>query len=107
MDGFYVAKIQKLSDKLPEDTFEEPSEVPVKDEAAMKVEKGKDGDKETKHERGKKGKKRTTEDDRIAEKRRKKSSKISFPPVQKQALKKKKLNAKVTKPRRRKVADSP
>lgn len=107
MDGFYVAKIQKLSDKRPEDTVEEASEVPDKKEVAMEAEKDTKQEKpnQKNEKKTKKGKKRTAEDERKAEKRRKKASKISFPPVQKQTRKKKKhLNAKVTQPRRRKVS---
>lgn len=109
MDGFYVAKIKKLSDKRPEDNVKEPSQVPDKEEVevGMEVEKGRDEDKEPKHksdQKTKKGKKRSAEDERKAEKRRKKGAKMSFPPIKKHSRKKKKLNAKVTQPRRKKVS---
>lgn len=89
MDGFYVAKIQKLSDKRPEDTIEEPKEVPDMEEIVVEAEDKKDAKPETKGHKTTKGKKRTVEDERKAEKRRKKGAKISFPPVQKQGGKKK------------------
>ena len=108
MDGFYVAKIQKLSDRRPDDTIEEASEVPDKEKMTMEVEEDKADEKDQmgKNQTQKKkfNKKRTAEDDRKAEKRRKKGAKISFPPVQKQSGKKKKLDAKMTRPRRRKAS---
>lgn len=72
MDGFYVAKIQKLSDKLPEDTVEEEPEAFDKEKVASKVEKG--------EKKATEGMKRKSEEEQKTEKRSKKRSKISIPP---------------------------
>lgn len=118
MDGFFVAKIMKLSDKRPEDVDdkveeteavdneEEESEVDETDWAAevkKSVFKSKkaiakkeiDSDVET-------AKKRVAEvDEENAAKKPKVKSHVSVPPKS-QKKQKKTTNAKVTKPRRRK-----
>lgn len=79
MDGFYVAKIQKLSDKLPEDTVGEETEAPDKEKMASVVEKvEKISTQEIKSKS--KGKKKAPEDEQKAEKRGRKRSRISIPP---------------------------
>ena len=79
MDGFYVAKIQKLSDKLPEDTVGEETEAPDKEKTASVVEKvEKISTQEIKSKT--KGKKKAPEEEQKAEKRGRKRSRISIPP---------------------------
>eukprot|EP00339_Tiarina_fusa_P022281 CAMPEP_0117062722 /NCGR_PEP_ID=MMETSP0472-20121206/43723_1 /TAXON_ID=693140 ORGANISM="Tiarina fusus, Strain LIS" /NCGR_SAMPLE_ID=MMETSP0472 /ASSEMBLY_ACC=CAM_ASM_000603 /LENGTH=676 /DNA_ID=CAMNT_0004782017 /DNA_START=64 /DNA_END=2094 /DNA_ORIENTATION=- len=109
LDGFYVCKIQKLSDKIPGQKKEiEGSEPSAKTEEVDEASKAK---KEARQDSGKKrqevnkqkrGKKRkgTRDDSNISKK--KKAEKVSLPPKQ-QKQKSKKLNAKMTKPRRRKA----
>lgn len=100
MDGFYVAKIQKLSDKRPEDRVEQATGDAVEEETATKADKSKKEESESKPGKTKKGKRRNANDDRKAEKRRKKAEKISVPPPSKSvAGSKMKLNIKVTQPR--------
>jgi ribosomal RNA methyltransferase Nop2 len=110
MDGFYVAKIQKLSDKRKgEEDKKQPTEegVPADVEVTGAPKEKKpalveDDNKQSKKK--KQGKKRSNEsqDDDRQKKAQKKSSKISIPSVQPQQ-KKKKTNAKVSKPRRIKI----
>ena len=105
MDGFFVAKIRKLSDKRPKDTVEdvvEEEDVPVEepdvvDEAPVT----KDNSNSNKN-----NKKRKTKDT-VEVPKTAKSARISKPPkhvLQQQQSKKKKqkasTNAKMTKPRR-------
>ncbi len=116
MDGFYVAKIQKLSDKRKGE--EEKKKEEAEQAAGEKVEDdAKDGKK--KADEGKagvkkkqKGKKRgnaskdeiVNDDGKDETSRPHKKSKISYAPnVQAQSSKKKKTNAKMTKPRRMKI----
>lgn len=111
MDGFYVAKIQKLSDKRKgEEDKKQPTEegVPADVEVTGAPKEKKpalveDDNKQSKKKK-KQGKKRRneSEDDDRQKKAQKKSSKISIPSVQPQQ-KKKKTNAKVSKPRRIKI----
>lgn len=110
MDGFYVAKIQKLSDKRKgEDEkkeatgeggndYNEMTDAPKEKKPVV----AKDDNKPAKKKQ--KGKKRRSEseDDDRQKKAQKKSSKISIPAVQPQQ-KKKKTSAKVSKPRRIKI----
>eukprot|EP00535_Pseudo-nitzschia_heimii_P010162 CAMPEP_0197184660 /NCGR_PEP_ID=MMETSP1423-20130617/10281_1 /TAXON_ID=476441 /ORGANISM="Pseudo-nitzschia heimii, Strain UNC1101" /LENGTH=613 /DNA_ID=CAMNT_0042635533 /DNA_START=30 /DNA_END=1871 /DNA_ORIENTATION=+ len=104
MDGFYVAKIQKISDKKKGDSEPKKDETIKEDE--NKVDEEKIDQEKEKKSRGKgknkrKGKKGKNED--IKTKRMAKRVKVSLPP--KPAITKKKekrQNAKMTKPRRKK-----
>ncbi|KAL7540442.1 hypothetical protein ACHAXR_010123 [Thalassiosira sp. AJA248-18] len=114
MDGFYVAKIQKLSDKRKgeEDKKEgekATTEEVVKDDT-VKVDAAGGNDKKNESSKKKKKKRKIirasnddandNNDDHMARKK----SKISYPDVQAQKNnQKKKTNAKVTKPRRFKI----
>ena len=110
MDGFYVAKIQKLSDKRKGE--EEKKQVATEEGVTADtsdVSEGKkpavveDDNKPTKKkQKGKKRRNESEDDDERQKKAQKKSSKISIPAVQPQQ-KKKKTNAKVSKPRRIKI----
>ncbi|KAL7507333.1 hypothetical protein ACHAXN_004537 [Cyclotella atomus] len=108
MDGFYVAKIQKLSDtkKGEEKTqaVEEGVATDVEVTGARKEKKPAVVEDDSKNTKKKpKGKKRRNEsEDDNNQKAKKKSSKISYPSVRPQQ-KKKKTNAKVSKPRRYKI----
>lgn len=104
MDGFFVAKIVKLSDRKPEDTLEPVEEI---EGAAGKV---KDSTKKKSDEKGSKKKKK-----KDAKKRKGAPAedgedqpapvkpKLSIPPPR-SVPKKPKTNAKVTKPRRKRAA---
>jgi ribosomal RNA methyltransferase Nop2 len=106
MDGFFVAKIQKLSDRKPEDTIEQPE---VNEEG--------DGDEEEidtpKKEEPLPGKKlNVSKTKEVAKskdlevtplKKKPRSDHVSIPPSRQANNNKKKLNAKVTKPRRSKA----
>ena len=117
MDGFYVAKIQKLSDKrkVEEDKQQaEKAASKVKDDT-MKIEPGNGARKmadvggnnqqsaKKKHKGKKRGKKPKVDDGKDEQDIPRKKSKISAPNVQPGNFQKKKTNAKVTKPRRFKV----
>merc|ERR1712008_295223 len=85
MDGFYVCKIQKLSDKIPGETKEEEPVVEEKEEVATKPVKTNESDakpsgkkKKKKHKKGK-GKKRSASEEPAQEPA--KASKISVPPA--------------------------
>ena len=126
MDGFYVAKIQKLSDKRPEDNEEEEANEETVEEKVGDTSKEEiDWAAEVRRavSKGKKevrknavdaptaetdSKKRPADDDdddaNVATKKAKgKKSHMSMPPKKGQKKKKNSTNAKVTKPRRRKV----
>mmetsp|Transcript_13672 Transcript_13672/g.38493 ORF Transcript_13672/g.38493 Transcript_13672/m.38493 type:complete len:630 (-) Transcript_13672:374-2263(-) len=105
MDGFYVAKIQKLSDKKKGE--EKKKEDGVVEDQVIAKDEGKKNENKRKKTPQKKGKKRkggkTEEEDVI---RKTKREKISVPPKSlnsKKKEKKKQQNAKMTKPRRRKI----
>jgi len=120
MDGFYVAKIQKLSDKRPEDGDDKVEETEVVDDEESEVHgtdwaaevkksvfksKKANAKKEIESDKSEEAaKKRVAEDDDeegIAAKKPKVKSHVSVPPKS-QKKKTKITNAKVTKPRRRK-----
>ena len=108
MDGFFVAKIIKLSDRRPEDTLEQPEEgaegaetennITTQNHNKMKQAKGTTGKK--------RGKGASTDDeDDDDDDNEDKPLKLSVPPVKAQPKQKKlKTNAKVTKPRRKPAA---
>jgi 25S rRNA (cytosine2870-C5)-methyltransferase len=109
MDGFYVAKIVKLSERKPEDTVEPDEE----EEVANNQEHEKRSDHETPgSSKGKKknkgsltNKRKESSVDDADENGQKKDGKLSIPPVKSQHPDKKaKTNAKVTKPRRKRSA---
>lgn len=117
MDGFYVAKIQKLSDKRKgeEEKKAEEATDEVKDDA-VKVKAGDDkkdkqqqsSKKNKKNQKGKKRGKGSSQDDAEGDDNEKsmprKKTKMSVAPkVQAQSNQKKKTNAKMTKPRRMKI----
>ena len=98
MDGFYVAKIEKLSDRRPEDTLVEEEKGDIEEEtmATTNAEKKnalKVADDEKKHQQ------------KTQKREASKRSNVSVPPPRSSQGKKKKqkTNAKVTKPRRIKV----
>ena len=104
MDGFYVAKIQKLSDKVKGESEHTKNnnmieeKIPV-EEDAMNT---KDTRKSTK-KYGKKGKKRKNNVDQDNTDRREKKNKISVPRRIVNKQKKETKSAKMTKPRRKKA----
>jgi hypothetical protein len=110
MDGFYVARIQKLSDKIktPSDSKDVTTQEVAVDDTdftekveAEKKKQGK-GDLKNKAKKRKTGGKDTTEEDRHSAKKVKRD-KVSVPPVKKVSKKQEKRSAKMTKPRRMKV----
>ena len=112
MDGFYVAKIQKLSDKRKgeedkkdadkalDKVEDETMKKKVDDAGAMKQQGEKKKYKMPKKK--KRGKASADGDDNDGENVARKKSKISTPDVRGQNSQKKKTNAKMTKPRRMK-----
>ncbi len=111
MDGFFVAKIQKLSDKRKGEEEKAQAETVHVDDATddtTKVGSDVDNEKST-GRRMKKGKKREQKskvdiNDNGEENYAHKRSKISVAPtMQVQKSKNKKFNAKMTKPRRMKI----
>ena len=111
MDGFYVAKIQKLSDRRPgeekkSDTVEADIKVDEKDSGVQVSEDdASSSDEETptkkKHTKVIPGKKRKKGQKDQVKKKPKMLQRVSVPPT-KPKQKAKKLNAKMTKPRRQK-----
>eukprot|EP00956_Cyclotella_meneghiniana_P011668 scaffold16423_cov55-Cyclotella_meneghiniana.AAC.5 len=112
MDGFYVAKIQKLSDKRKgEDEKKNATEQEVAADTdvidAPKVQTPSlvkdDNQNINKKHKGKKRKHESGSKDDSEQKAQKKNPKISYPTVQSSHQKRKKTNAKVSKPRRFKI----
>jgi len=106
MDGFYVAKIVKLSDRKPEDSLEpeegEEEAVPVQQK---KEEKALTQKKRKKHLPKHLKQKRKADDGDDAKPKMGNKVKVSVPPTKpQQNNKKQKTNAKVTKPRRKRAA---
>jgi hypothetical protein len=109
MDGFYVCKIQKLSDniKIEEDAGEvDGVEIDADDTEREVVDQKKSNAKKTIPAQGKKGnKKRPTKEEGGSKKKKPKSDKMSVPPIREkkslQTSSNRKLSAKMTKPRRR------
>lgn len=103
MDGFYVAKIQKLSDKRKGEEEKKTAAAEgekIEDSAQTDADKGSNKyDNKSKKKKGKGGKKRRDDSEdkaAVPEKR----PKISAPPTVQVPSKKKSTNAKMTKPRR-------
>jgi len=114
MDGFYVAKIQKLSDRKPEDSAEkEEGDSGDEDAVAANVvgdKKAKGGDDKnnktndrTKIKKRKGGKRKVGEVEKPSKKKPRSDHLSVPPPMQNKQQKKKTTNAKVTKPRRFKM----
>lgn len=105
MDGFYVCKIQKLSDKIPGQTNNPETEDKLVEEVKERTsERRKESTTKAKGVQkkamgGKRGKKRHPYEDQTEHN---KGGKISVPPT-KPKQKKKKLNAKMSKPRRLRI----
>jgi len=102
MDGFFVAKIQKLSDKRPGET--KPSEDVSADEEIQQGEAEKKKKTISKHDKKGKGKVADKKRKHGEEKKAAKNPHVSLPPKKGEQSKKQKSNAKVTKPRRKKAA---
>lgn len=118
MDGFYVAKIQKLSDKRKgeEDKKEQDATMATDDvikdntvKAEVSNESKKQGSKKKQKnfKRGKASNADNHDDDGDEATIQRKKSKISYAPnnvqLQKSGQNKKKVNAKISKPRRMKI----
>lgn len=95
MDGFFVAKIQKLSDRKPEDSVE-----PQQHETDEVAENEAETRKESKQKRKADVK---PIPDKESTKKKARSEHLSIPPKRQNKGNKKKTNAKVTKPRRHRV----
>jgi len=105
MDGFYVAKIQKLSDKKKGDSEQKKSENEKEDENQVVAEENSDVKKKKKTQGKKKGKRKggKRKDEESNPARMAKRMKVSVPPKDFKKKTEKIKNAKMTKPRRKKV----
>jgi hypothetical protein len=103
MDGFFVAKFIKLSDRKPEDSLEPTGEV---EEKAEKVDVEKPIKKELKssNKKNTKKKRKGTPTEDGEEQSVPLKPKLSVPPVKAHKEKKQKTSANVTKPRRKRAA---
>lgn len=99
MDGFFVAKIQKMSDRKPEDSLEPEEETNEEDVPEKEVKTKASGEKKV-DPKAKVYKKPEVPEEKPKKKAR--SDHLSVPPP-KQSNQKKRINAKVTKPRRNKT----
>lgn len=107
MDGFYVAKIQKLSDKKNGESEPKPSQNEKDDENKIVAKESSDIKKQKKTNGKKKGKRKggKGKDEEPDPARMAKRMKVSVPPKKNLNKKKEKnQNAKMSKPRRQKVA---
>ena len=107
MDGFYVAKIQKLSDKKKGESEPKPSQNEKDDENKIVAKESSDIKKQKKTNGKKKGKRKggKGKDEEPDPARMAKRMKVSVPPKKNLNKKKEKnQNAKMSKPRRQKVA---
>jgi len=106
MDGFYVAKIKKLSDKIKgEPERKNENDKVTEDTTTDKIDATKsNGARNVLKGRQKKGKKRKSYVDKSDKHEEQKKNKISVPPpkIANSNVQGKKKNAKVTKPRRKK-----
>jgi len=112
MDGFYVAKIKKLSDKIKgEPERKNENDKVAEDTTTDKIDATKSNDARNvlkghkkKKKKKKKGKKRKSYVDKSDKHEEQKKNKISVPPpkIANSNAQGKKKNAKVTKPRRKK-----
>lgn len=103
MDGFFVAKIQKLSDNRPGETKENEKAEEETEEVSESEEQKEDttSSKEAGSKEKSKPKKRKRAEEEPKKEKKLKSSNVSIPPTkQKQGKKKKQNNAKTSKPRR-------
>jgi hypothetical protein len=100
MDGFFVARIQKLSDKIKgQDDAAAAATKSTKADESIEAEKAAEDVTKTK------GKKRKVEN-QPGELKSAKKGKVSFPPItqpSKNTQKKSTRNAKLTKPRRKRI----
>ena len=103
MDGFYVAKIQKLSDKVKGESeqIKNENEAAVKDKIAA-VEMTKNDTNKRKKLNPRKKRKSDSSENQQLERKRAKKEKVSVPPRNAKKKKEKSKNAKMTKPRRKK-----
>jgi 25S rRNA (cytosine2870-C5)-methyltransferase len=100
MDGFFVAKIQKLSDRKPEDSLEDDNseELDNKDED-VELPDAIEKSPSSKMSTAVLSDPKETVEEKVS-KKKSKSDNLSIPPITKNNNKAKKLNAKITKPRR-------
>jgi hypothetical protein len=103
MDGFYVARIQKLSDKIKgqNDSTDTAETHPGENEEPEVNDKAKEPNTKTIKGKKRKGAQQEEEVSRMAEKK----GKLSVPPSKdpQDKSKKNRVNAKTTKPRRKKA----
>ena len=102
MDGFFVAKIQKMSDKRPgEEAPKGDENKETKSSSQSKTENNAEEPVPKKKRAGKKSKRASPRDAKEPNKKRRKSDQLSVPPARAKP-RNAKTNAKMTKPRRQK-----